>query len=149
VIAHLELNFDGTRYLTASGDGTARVWDVASGDLLLTLAGHNGRVWHAAFSPDGERIATAGADGSLILWDAESGEQLFVLISQPGELLSSAFSSDGKYLAASSADGTVRVYMMPVKELMALAQDRLTRELSEEECRRYLHLERCPKIGVD
>ncbi|MGD2049071.1 MAG: LuxR C-terminal-related transcriptional regulator, partial [Chloroflexota bacterium] len=149
VIAHLEPNPDGTRYLTASWDGTARVWDVASGDLLLTLAGHQGRVWHAAFTPDGRRIATAGADGSLILWDAGSGEQLFVLIPQLGELLSLAFSSDGKYLAASGGDGSVRIYMMPVEELMALAQDRLTRDLTEEECRRYLHMERCPKIGVD
>ncbi len=143
VINHLELNPDGTRYLTSSWDGTARVWDAASGELLLTLAGHQGRLWDATLTPDGERIATAGADGALILWDAESGEQLFILSSQPGGILSLAFSPDGKFLAASGADGSVRVYVMPIEALMALARDRLTRELTAEECRRYLHTDRC------
>lgn len=149
VITHLELNPDGTRYLTASVDGTTRVWDASNGELLLTLTGHQGRVWHAAFAPDGERIATAGADGSLILWDAGSGEQLFVLDHQPVEVFSLAFSPDRKFLAASGLDGTVRVYVMPVEELMALAQERLTRELTAEECRRYLHVDSCPNSNLD
>jgi len=144
VVVHLELNAAGTRYVTASGDGTARVWDATSGDLLLTLAGHTGRVWHAAISPDGQRIATAGADGSVIIWSADDGEQLFVLDHQPEAILSLAFSSDGKFLAASDAGGGVRVYVMRVDDLVALASNRVTREMTDEECRRYLHVDRCP-----
>jgi WD40 repeat protein len=144
VIKQLDLSPDDTRVLTTSWDGTARLWDLATGEELFAMAGHQGRVWDAAFAPDGGWIVTAGADGALIVWEAESGEQAFVLDSQAGEILSLAFSPDGKYLAASDGDGSTRVYVMPVEDLLALAQDRLTRNLSDEECRRYLHGEPCP-----
>ena len=50
---------DGTRLATASGDQTAKVWDVASGREVLTLTGHTDAVHGVAFSPDGTRLATA------------------------------------------------------------------------------------------
>jgi thiamine phosphate synthase YjbQ (UPF0047 family) len=31
-----------------------------------------------------------------------------------------------------------------LEELAALAQERVTRSLTDDECRRYLHLEACP-----
>jgi WD40 repeat protein len=55
---------DGQRIVTASGDGTARVWNAANGQLQAKLEGHTDAVWHAAFSPDGQRIVTASADGT-------------------------------------------------------------------------------------
>ena len=51
---------DGTRILTTGSDETARVWDAATGQVLLTLTGHTGRVRAVAFSPDGARIVTTG-----------------------------------------------------------------------------------------
>jgi hypothetical protein len=49
---------DGTRIATASGDKTARVWEIASGRELPRLT-HEGWVFSVAVSPDGARIATA------------------------------------------------------------------------------------------
>jgi WD40 repeat protein len=54
-----------------------------------------------------------------------------------------AFSPDGSRLAAASGDGTVRVYVLPIVELLPLARDRLARDFSEQECRQYLHVETC------
>jgi hypothetical protein len=48
------------------------------------------------------------------------------------------FSPDGTRLATASGDGTVRVYVLPVDELMAPARSRLTRGWTREECARYL-----------
>ena len=48
--------------MTASLDGTARIWDAASREELGLLRGHDGRVVSAAFSPDGERVVTASFD---------------------------------------------------------------------------------------
>ena len=39
--------------------------------------------------------------------------------------------------------GTWQHYTLPIGELTELARSRLTRSLSEEECRRYLRLEAC------
>jgi WD40 repeat protein len=56
---------DGSRIVTASNDGTARLWDAASRKELVVLRGHEGVVRSAAFSPDGSRIVTAsGATGT-------------------------------------------------------------------------------------
>src|SRR5262249_44911507 len=53
---------DGRRILTGSWDKTAKVWDAATGQEILTLDGHNCAVLSAAFSPDGERIVTGGGE---------------------------------------------------------------------------------------
>ena len=65
---------DGTRVVTASDDGTARIWDAASGEELTPLRGHSGWVVSAAFSPDGTRVVTASYDGTARIWDAASGQ---------------------------------------------------------------------------
>ena len=48
---------DGSSVLTASGDGTARIWDAESGEELVTLSGHTDCVTSAVYSPDGARCA--------------------------------------------------------------------------------------------
>ena len=144
VISSIERSPDDAQYLTASWDGTVRVWDAATGNQLLLLAGHQGRVWHAALDSDGQRIVSAGADGAINMWSARDGERLFVLGHQPDAILSLAVSSGGKFLAASDAGGAVRIYVLPIDDLLALARSRLTRDMSDEECRRYLHTDRCP-----
>lgn len=53
---------DGARVLTASDDGTARLWDAATGKEIAVLRGHESGVISAVFSPDGRRILTASTD---------------------------------------------------------------------------------------
>src|SRR3954467_1122329 len=53
---------DSRLLATASHDGTARLWDVASGTQVKLLDGHAGAVYSVAFSPDGRSVATSGAD---------------------------------------------------------------------------------------
>lgn len=53
---------DASRIVTASRDGTARLWDARTGEVLTTFD-HPDEVWSAAFSPDGARVVTTGGDG--------------------------------------------------------------------------------------
>lgn len=41
---------------------------------------------------------------------------------------------------------TVRVYVLPTKDIIALAKSRPTRSLTTEECQQYLHVDTCPAV---
>jgi WD40 repeat protein len=58
--------------------GTRRVgvWDLDSGELLTTFAGHGGESNDALFHPDGTSVLTTGRDGGLWRWDARWGDVL-------------------------------------------------------------------------
>ena len=109
----LALNGDGTRLATVSMDGTAKVWDLAANQLLVTLptsvtANLNGT--GAAFSPDSKRLLTISADNTATLWDAATGKALFPLRGHTGLVTSVAISPDGKILATASDDRTVKLW---------------------------------------
>src|SRR5262249_43308682 len=56
--------------VTASMDGTAKVWDARTGAELLTLKGHPHGIRWASFSADGSRIVTADDYGTAKIWDS-------------------------------------------------------------------------------
>jgi DNA-binding beta-propeller fold protein YncE len=60
-IRHLAYSRDGTRLAAAAFDGTARLYDVATGAEVLSLK-HPANVHAVALSPDGKRLATACED---------------------------------------------------------------------------------------
>ena len=75
---------DGDRIASVSTDGYAGVWDVATGEVLLALAGHSGWVNDIAFAPNGETVVSAGQDGTARVWDASTGDSLFEYGRIPG-----------------------------------------------------------------
>jgi len=113
---------DGARLATAGDDRKGRVWDAASGQLLLTLSGHGDRIWGVAFSLDGKRLATASLDKTARVWDATTGKELRTLSGHLDMVLGIAFSPDGKQIATASADKTVKVWdAVSGKELRTLS----------------------------
>ena len=59
------------RIVTASWDGTAKVWDAKAGKELFTLNGHNGNVLSACWSPDQKRLMTSGQDGIVQIYTTD------------------------------------------------------------------------------
>ena len=140
----IEFSWSGEWFALAGSDGDASIYDVQTGDLLLTLEGHSGPVNKLAFSLDDTRLASASRDGTVKIWDATTGEELLTLFVATAGATDVAFSADGKRLYAAGADGVTRVYLLDLAELIELAESRVTRSLTTDECQRYLHVPECP-----
>ena len=132
----LSLCFSPDGQTLASGNGLSdwtelgmteyaiQLWDVPTGELRKTIAGHAGRVNSLCWSPDGQTLASGGgyviieqcaapsADNTVRLWDVTTGELQRTLIGHTDEILSVRFSADGQTLASGSADGTVLLWEM-------------------------------------
>ena len=67
--AILGLQFSSSNtILAASGDGTAKIYDASNMAMQSSLAGHQGLVYGARFSPDGKRAASASTDFTARIW---------------------------------------------------------------------------------
>ena len=74
----------GRLAVSASWDDTLKVWDVASGQALRTLAGHTSWVNAVALTPDGRLAVSASEDYTLKVWDVASGQELRTLAGHTG-----------------------------------------------------------------
>src|SRR6185436_6011055 len=70
---------DGRRVVSASADGTLKIWDLEAGRVLATLEGHGDVVTGCAVTADGRRVVSASADGTLRVWDLDAGRALATL----------------------------------------------------------------------
>ena len=101
---------DGSRIVTASLDGSARLWDVSTGIEIRSIRGHAGPINSANFSPDGLRIVTAGKDATATIWDAETGDEICILRGHASELKSASFSPDGLRVVTTCEDTAVKIW---------------------------------------
>jgi len=96
--------------LVAAGgsDGTIRIWDTGSGELIRVLAAHTGATHSVAFAASTARLASAGEDGTVRLWSSGSGELLRELAGNGRPVYSVAVGTDGEVVVAGGQDGSVR-----------------------------------------
>ena len=99
---------DELTFVSGSSDGTVKLWDVATGQIITTFSGHTEEVTSVSFSPDGSMIASSAWDDKVKLWDVATGTNLATLIDEPlwRGVTSVSFSPDGSTLASGAPGGT-------------------------------------------
>src|SRR6266699_2971951 len=76
----------GDIVVSASDDGTLKVWDARTGEERLTLRGHTNVMHGCAISPAGDTIVSASSDQTLKVWDARTGEERRTLRGHRGKV---------------------------------------------------------------
>jgi WD40 repeat protein/serine/threonine protein kinase len=95
---------DGTRILTTGTDGTARLWDAATGAQLHVLGGHAQGDVQAVFSADGTQVITGDGLGAIRVFAVASGSLVHTL-DHGGPVVTVGASPDGARIVAAGADG--------------------------------------------
>lgn len=100
---------NGRFVVTASADGTAKIWDVRTGQVTRTLAGGVGGILSAVYSPDGQRVLLVNANHTATIWDPAAG-QVRQTLRDPGGVSSAVYSPDGERILFASQDRTAKVW---------------------------------------
>ncbi len=125
-VAALDVSSDGQFLVTSSWDHSAKVWNIASAKVELTLeqplagelGAHGDHVLAAQFAPHAAEVATASADGTIRFWSLDNGRVLRTLPhGVPVHCL--MFSADGQWLYTGAHDGHVRKWNARTGELLA------------------------------
>jgi DNA-binding SARP family transcriptional activator/WD40 repeat protein/tRNA A-37 threonylcarbamoyl transferase component Bud32 len=158
VSAHLNLSFDPQGRYLAAGTTDGRVWVVdltqvvdgtkMSDAIEFNQVGHTGPAPWPSISASGV-LATAGFDSLVKLWNIHTDEMLveFRTDLSDQQAPATAFSSDGSFLLYPDTGNVIRRYYVDPKQLIAVAEEMVTRGYTPDECRRYRDPATCAADG--
>lgn len=106
---------NGRTAVSASTDGTVKLWDVRAGREIATLRQHLGLVWATGFSADGRRLLLGGnaTKDALEIWDLAARKELLTLEGEGLHFVDVGFSPDGSIIQATSLDGQAHFWRAP------------------------------------
>jgi WD40 repeat protein/transcriptional regulator with XRE-family HTH domain len=104
------LSQDGQLLATGDNDCKIALWNIQTGQQILTCNGHANWVRSVAFSRDGQTLVSGSADRTIKLWSVMTGECLKTFSGHDSEVYSVAFSPDGQIVLSGSSDQTIKLW---------------------------------------
>jgi len=101
---------DGLHALSASEDGTVKLWEIGTGREVAEFSAHREGVLTAAFSPDGRSVLSAGFDKVLMLWVVKDQRVIREIRGHSAKVWSVAFSPDGLHIVSADEQGVILVW---------------------------------------
>ncbi len=108
---------DGRTVISGSKDGVLNVSDLATGQCLTTLNGHEYNVVGLAVTPDGKQVISSSWDQKLKVWNLETAQCVATLNGASVNNWGVAISGDGRTAIAAFSDNALGVWDLKTKEL--------------------------------
>ena len=112
-IKTVDISSDGHFVLSASADGTIKIWNIHTGNCKQTLQ-HNTLqdvyVRCAKFSKDDKYVVSALSNNSIMIWDVNSGCCLDTLRGHSNQVWYAVFNAEGNQIASASVDRTIKIW---------------------------------------
>jgi WD40 repeat protein len=120
---------DGLRLLSAGWDGQILLWEIASGEQILSYTeGHQDadenpetlpQIYMVRFLSDGSRFVSVGSDGKAVLWDTETGDVIqrydhSAIAGRAVSVYGVDFNADGTQMATTTS-GDNQVYLWDIE----------------------------------
>ncbi len=114
VVRSVAFSPDGLWLASGPQAGDIKLWDVATGARMRTLASKHEPIEAIAFSPDGWTLASGSESGAIAFWDLGSERKPYRRPYKDNaagnKVTAVAFSPDGIGLASGAADGTITLW---------------------------------------
>ena len=130
-IYQVAFSADESFLVSASDDGTARRWDLRTGEVQV-LRGHTDDVYRLALRADGLELLTASLDGSVRVWPLASRTGR-TLAGDPDEIHSLGFLDDGRRVVGFGKERVLRTWDLATGEVTSeelSGRSRVTRLLA-------------------
>lgn len=109
---------DGQRAISAADDFSVKVWDINTGQNILTFNQHVSRVIDVVVDEVSLIAYSAAEDGTIYGWDVNTGDLLGEYGYPDDELVSIALSPDASTILASSGDGWMTLWDLDTEEVI-------------------------------
>jgi WD40 repeat protein len=103
---------DDKLILTASDDGTARLWRTDTGEFIRTIGKHSGKVLAGSFIANDRLILTFDESATIWLWNADDGTAHRSLAGHTDRVKSVEVTRSGDQIVSASRDRTARVWQL-------------------------------------
>lgn len=111
-------NSNTTNVISGGHDNLIKVWDVATGKMTKSLAGHDDWVYDICLSKDEKYIYSGSFDKTIKIWDISSGKNIATLKEHTDEIVCLDLSKDGKYLASAGMDKYIIIWDIANKTIV-------------------------------
>ena len=107
---------DDKMLVSSSADGSTRIWNVADGALIKSLAVPRAEgetappIFDADFSPDGQLVVAGGSEGVIQIWNVASGEPVRTIGEKGEAIYRVGFSAAGNRLLGCGHAGTLTIW---------------------------------------
>jgi WD40 repeat protein len=110
---------DDNKVVSASSDGTVRIWNSNNGTIILilgqvknldSLIGHTSSVLSVKISNDDKKIISGSRDKTIRVWDFNNGNLLHTLKDHIDSVLSVGFNQNCTKIVSGSEDKTIKIW---------------------------------------